>query len=577
MANRELVNIFTEIADLLEIKGEDAFRVNAYRKAARALDGLTEDVADLLAGGRLKDVPGIGKGTLEKITQFLTAGRIDLHEELLASIPEGLPALLQIPGLGPKKVQAAWRKLGVEGIEDLKRVIASGELAALSGFGAKSVENIRAGIEFLERSAGRTPLGVAWPMATELVEALKAAAKVRTVEIAGSLRRGRETIGDVDLLCSGDDGARIIAAFTSLEAVAEVRAAGETKATVLVDTPEGDALQVDLRVVPAESFGAALQYFTGSKEHNVRLRELAARKGWKLNEYGLFDGEKAIAGRDEAGIYARLGLPLIPPELREDRGEIENAAALPVLIETGDIRGDLHMHSTHSDGRNTIEEMVAAARQRGYEYIAICDHSKTEVIANGMSADRLLRQIEEIRTLNKRLKGITVLAGCECDILGDGSLDFPDEVLAECDLVVASIHMGMGQDRARVTGRTIRAMENPYVTIIGHPTGRLLGEREAMDLDMDAVFRAAADTHTALELSASWHRLDLKDTHARQAAAAGVMMAINTDAHRIEQLDYMPYGVRTARRGWVTKESVLNTRTLAGLRKWIARKRRGTG
>jgi len=573
MANRELANIFSQIADLLELKGEDPFRVNAYRKAARAVEGLTEDVADLLAAGKLDSVPGIGKSTAQKIAQYVKEGRIDKHAELLASVPEGLPALLQIPGLGPKKIQAAWKRLHVESLDDLKKAIDSGKLAELPGFGAKSVENIRQGIEFLERSAGRTPLGIAWPVASTLAESLKTAADLPRVEIAGSLRRGRETIGDVDLLCSSPRGEDVIRTFTTLAMVKAVRAAGDTKGTVLVETPAGGDLQVDLRVVPAESFGAALQYFTGSKEHNIRLRELAARKKWKLNEYGLFDGDRQIAGRDEAGIYRKLDLPFIEPELREDRGEVERADSLPALIALEDIRGDLHMHSTYSDGRHTIEEMATAAKKRGYEYIAICDHSRSQAIANGMPAERLLRQIREIRALNRRLKGITILAGCECDILSDGTLDYPDEVLAECDLVVASIHMGMGQDRAKVTRRTIQAMENPYVTIIGHPTGRLLGRREAMDLDIDEVIKAAVRTHTALELSASWQRLDLKDTHARQAVEAGAMLAINTDAHSAEQLDQMDYGVRTAKRGWVTKEAVINTRTLAGLKKFLVKKR----
>jgi len=574
MINRELASIFGQIADLLEITGGDPFRVSAYRRAARTIEGLAEDAADLLKAGTLEEVPGIGKSTVEKIRQYVAEGKIDLHQELLASVPKGLPALLQIPGLGPKKVQAAWKKLNVQDLEDLKKSIASGQLAALPGFGAKSVDNIRAGIEFLERSAGRTPLGVAWPVARTLAEALKAAAKVRRVEVTGSLRRWCETIGDVDLLVAGTEGSRIIRTFTSLPMVREVRAAGETKGSVLVATPEGTDVQVDVRVVPRESFGAALQYFTGSKEHNVRLRELAIRKKWKLNEYGLFDGDKQIAGEDEAGIYRKLGLPLIPPELREDRGEIDNAARLPKLLEDGDIRGDLHMHSTYSDGRNTIEEMAEAAQALGYEYIAICDHSRSETIANGMPVERLFRQIEEIRRLNKTLKGITVLAGCECDILAGGKLDYPDDVLAQLDLVIASVHTGLGQDRKTVTARTIKAMQNPYVAVIGHPTGRLLGRREAMDIDIDAVIKAAVETHTALELNASWQRLDLKDTHARQAVEAGAVLALGTDAHSTEQLETMAYGVRTARRGWVAKDGVLNTRTLAALRKFIETKRR---
>jgi len=575
MGNADLARIFNQVADLLEIKGEDRFRVNSYRNVARTIADLEEDACELLAAGKLKDIRGIGKGTLEKITQYCREGRIDLHAELLASVPEGLPALLKIPGLGPKKVQLMWERLNVCCLEDLKAAIASGALAGLPGMGAKSVERIRAGIEFLERGAGRTPLGVAWPLAQGLAEALKAAAGLDRVEIAGSLRRGRETIGDVDLLCASDDGPRVIEAFCDLPQVTRVLARGDTKGSVLVRTELGTELQVDLRVVPPASFGAALAYFTGSKEHNIRLRELALRRKWRLNEYGLFEGDRLIAGQDEESIYRALGLCFIPPELREDRGEIERTAELAGLLDPADIRGDLHVHSTYSDGANTIREMALAARRRGYAYIAICDHSRSQVIANGMPAERLLEQIEEIRKVNRTLDGITILSGCECDILSDGRLDFPDEVLARCDFVVASIHSGLRGDRATVTARTLRAMQNPYVTAIGHPTGRKIGEREAMDIDIEEVIRAAARTHTALEVNASWQRLDLKDTHVELARAAGVRLTINTDAHSAEQLGMMEYGVRTARRGWAEKGSVVNTLELDDLKAWIAVKRTG--
>lgn len=574
MANKELTAIFSQMADLLEIQDADPFRINSYRKAARSIDDLTEDVADLAAEGRLTGIPGVGKSMTEKILQYLKHGSIDLHKELLASVPKGLPALLDIPGLGPKKVRLLWQRLGIQGVDDLVRALDAGTVAQLPGMGEKSAAKIRKGIEFLKKSAGRAPLGVAWPLAQEVIEALKEATGVKHVEIAGSLRRARETIGDVDLLCAAEDGGRIIAVFTKLPIVTSVLAEGDTKGAVLASRPDGGELQIDLRVVPPDSFGAALQYFTGSKEHNVRLRELAAKKKWKLNEYGLFDGGKRLAGRDEAGIYRKLGLPFLPPEVREDRGEFERASEAAALVTLDDIRGDLHMHTTASDGRNTLEEMVEAARARGYQYIAICDHSQSSAIANGLSADKLLRSIERVRDLNAKLKGFTVFAGTECDILAGGRLDYPDEVLAECDFVVASIHAGLGQDRRTVTERTIAAMRNPYVTIIGHPTGRLLGRREPMDLDIEAVIREAAATGTALEISASWQRLDLKDVHAQQAAAGGAMLAINTDAHSTDQLDMMEYGVRTARRGWVKASSVLNALTTAELRKFLSRKRK---
>jgi len=573
-ANKELATVFEQIADLLEIQGADPFRVNSYRRAARTVKDLSEDIALIARQGRLQDIPGIGKGTAEKIQQYLATGKIELHQELLAQVPEGLPRLLEIPGLGPKKVALAWKRLGVTGLDELKRAIASGTLAELPGMGAQSVKKIAEGIAFLERSRGRTPLGVAWPIAAEICEHLRSHKQVKRVEPAGSLRRGRETIGDVDILCDSAAGKKVVEAFTSLPRVVRVLAAGATKGSVVVNTDEGNELQVDLRVVPSASFGAALQYFTGSKEHNVRLRELAIKKKYKLSEYGLFRGDKQIAGKTEKSIYTKLGLEYIPPELREDRGEIDAAGNLPRLVELADIRGDLHVHTTASDGRDTIEQMAAAARELGDEYLGICDHSASSTIANGLSPERMLKHIEAIRTVARKTKDIAILVGCECDILANGKLDYPDEILSQCEIVTASIHSGLGQSRSTVTKRTIAAMENPYVNIIGHPTGRLLGKREAMDLDIEAVIKAAVETNTALEVNAAWQRLDLKDTHVRQAVEAGAMIVINTDAHSTGELGSMRrYGVQTARRGWADKRSVLNTRPLAELRKFLRAKR----
>ncbi|HOW72487.1 MAG TPA: DNA polymerase/3'-5' exonuclease PolX [Phycisphaerae bacterium] len=572
MVNAELVKRFEQIADLLEIKGEDRFRINSYRRAARAIDDLTEDVAALAERDELETVPGIGKSTAERIRQFLAEGRITLHEELMASLPAGLLKVMSIPGLGPKKVGALYHELGVGSIEDLQVAIAAGKVEQLSGFGAKSVAKIQEGIGFLARSAGRTPLGVGYAIAESLRSRVAALPGVKRVIPAGSLRRGRETLGDIDLLCEAADGQAVIDAFSKLPEVSGVRASGDTKASILVASPEGGDIQVDLRVLPAESFGAALQYFTGSKEHNVRLREIAIKKGCKLNEYGLFKGEKLIAGKEEAEIYAKLGLPFIPPELREDRGELERE--LPKLIELTDIRGDLHMHTTASDGRNSIEEMAKAAKERGYSYIAVTEHSRSSAIAGGLSIEDLKRHIKRIRAADGKVEEITVLAGIECDILSDGALDYPDELLAQLDWVIASIHAAQGQDRARVTARTIAAMENPYVNVIGHPSGRLLGRRDAMDLDWEALFKAAAKTGTAMEVSASWQRLDLKDVHIRQAIEAGCRLCIDTDAHDTNQLDQLMLGIVTARRGWATAEDVVNTWPLAKLKKWIAAKRK---
>lgn len=572
MVNAELVKRFEQIADLLEIKGEDRFRINSYRRAARAIDDLSDDIATLAQRDQLESIPGIGKSTAERIRQFLAEGRITLHEDLLASLPAGLLKVMNIPGLGPKKVGALYHELGVGSIEDLEAAIAAGKVEQLSGFGAKSVAKIREGMEFLARSAGRTPLGIGYAIAESLRNRVAALPGVRRVVPAGSLRRGRETLGDIDLLCEADDGPAVISAFTKLPEVSGVRASGDTKGSILVASPEGGQIQVDLRVLPAESFGAALQYFTGSKEHNVRLRELAIKKGYKLNEYGLFKGEKRIAGEQEADIYAKLGLPFIPPELREDRGEVEGE--LPKLIELADIRGDLHMHTTASDGRCSIEEMAWAAKERGYSYIAITEHSRSSAIAGGLSIEDLKRHIKRIRAADGKVEGITLLAGIECDILSDGRLDYPDELLAQLDWVVASIHAAQGQDRTKVTARTIAAMHNPYVNVIGHPSGRLLGHRDAMDLDWDAVFQAAARTGAGLEVSASWQRLDLKDSHIRQAIEAGCRVCIDTDAHDTRQLDQLMLGILTARRGWATAEDVVNTWPLAKLKKWIAEKRR---
>lgn len=574
MANSELAAIFSQIADLLDIQGEDSFRVNAYRRAGRAIEDLTQDVRELAANGELANVPGIGKATREKIDQYLATGKIELHQELLRSLPAELPALLDIPGLGPKKVGLLHKELGITSMADLKEAIAAGKLARVKGFGVKSIEQILHGMEFVQRATGRTPLGLALPIGLELAQAVTQIPSVSQVDIAGSLRRGAETIGDLDLVCESPNGAAVVKEFTALPNVVSVVGAGDTKGSVVVKRRDGFDIRAQLRVVPEESYGAALLYFTGSKEHNIRLRELAGKKGWKLNEWGLFDGEKRLAGKTEEEIYKKLGLPWFPPETREDRGEIEAGMDMPALIERRDIRGDLHTHTHESDGTMSAEDMARAAKAMGYEYIAVTDHSRSSVIANGLTLDRMWRQIERIRRLDGLLDGITVLVGCECDILADGKLDYPDSVLTACDLVVASVHAGLRGDVKKNTVRTIRAMENPFVTIIGHPTGRRLGQREEMELDMGEIIKAAAQTGTALELNSSWQRLDLNDRYVRMARDAGVMIAIDTDAHAAAQMEQIELGIRIARRGWLRKEDVLNTRRLAGLKAWIARKRK---
>lgn len=575
MVNAELVRAFERIADLMEIDGADTFRINSYRRAARTIKDLSEDIAVVAAEERLTDLPGIGKGTADRIRQFLETGRIDALGELEAKFPPGLPRLLEIPGLGPKKVALTYSKLGVKDVADLKKVIESGELALLPGLGEASVKKIADGIRFLESSGGRTPLGRALPIAEAFAERVRKLLGVKQVELAGSLRRGAETIGDIDILCDSDDGEAVIRQFVGFEGVKRVLVSGSTKGSITVDLGKEREVQIDLRVVESESFGAALQYFTGSKEHNVRLRERAAAKKWRLNEYGLFDGEKCIAVKREADIYRKFGLPFIPPELREDRGEL-NLKKTPELVTLDDIRGDLHMHTLASDGKCSIEEMAAAAGKLGYDYIAICDHSKSSVIANGLSVERMKKHIRAIRAAAENATGIAVLVGCECDILPDGSMDYPDEILSECDWVVASIHSAMGSgvsDKLSPTERTIAAMENRYVSAIGHPTGRLINKRAPMELDMAAVVKVAVRTHTILEVNANWMRLDLKDLHVRLALEAGASVVINTDAHHTDQLLQMRYGITTARRGGATRKDVVNCWTLSSLRKQIAKKR----
>ncbi|UCG15097.1 MAG: DNA polymerase/3'-5' exonuclease PolX [Phycisphaerales bacterium] len=573
MINADLARAFERIADLMEITGGDRFRVNSYRRVSRTIGDLTDDIADIAARGKLTDLPGVGKGTADRIAQFLETGTIDVLDDLESRLPVGLPELLSIPGMGPKKVAAVHEKLGVGGTDDLKRVIESGELANLPGFGETSVKRIADGIAFLETSGGRTALGIAQPLAEAQAERVAGIRGVKRVAVAGSLRRGAETIGDVDLLCEASNGREVVEAFVNAAVVKRVLASGDTKGSVTVESPDRRELQIDLRVVPAESYGAALQYFTGSKEHNVRLRELAVNRKWRLNEYGLFDGETRLAGATEEEIYARLGLPCFPPELREDRGEFEDPGCVDDLLDLSDIRGDLHVHTIASDGMATIEEMAKAAKALGYKYIAICDHSKSSAIANGLSTERMERHIEDIRAVERKLKGIAVLVGCEVDILSDGSLDYPDDILRECDLVTASIHFGMQGAKTSPTRRTLAAMENPYVNIIGHPTGRLLGQRPPMDVDMAAIVKGAAESGTALEINAAWARLDLKDIHVRQAIDAGAMLAVCTDAHSTGGLATIGYGVTTARRGRAAKRHVLNARPLGRVRQWLAGKR----
>jgi DNA polymerase (family 10) len=573
VTNADVARVFSQIADMMEINGEDPFRINSYRRVARTVADLALDINDVAERGELGSLPGVGKASTAKIQELLETGKLTLREQLAEKVPDSLLQLLAIPGMGPKKVALLWKERGIESLDDLKQAIEKQRLDGLKGFGAKSIEQMRHGIDFLQRSAGRTRLGIAWIIAEMMREAVCGMKGVKRCEHAGSLRRGCETVGDLDLLCIATDGERIVKRFTELGNVTRVLAAGATKGSVLVDALSGREIQVDLRVVPEESFGAAWQYFTGSKEHNVRLRERAVKRGWSLNEYSLSEGDRVIASRNEADIYAALDLPHFPPELREDRREFELTEIPADLLTLADIRGDLHLHTTASDGRNTPAEMIAAAQALGYKYICITDHSQSSAIANGLKPDRLERHIAAVRKLAAEMKGMTVWIGAEVDILGGGKLDYSDKLLAQLDFVIASVHVGMGTDIAANTRRTLAAIRNPYVNLIAHPTGRLIGKRDAMPLDVEAVCKEAARTGTALEINASNWRLDLKDQHARLAREHGVTISINTDAHAIDKLNQMLFGVATARRAWLCKKDVLNTWTIKQIEKFVHAKR----
>ncbi|MDY7010111.1 MAG: DNA polymerase/3'-5' exonuclease PolX [Planctomycetota bacterium] len=581
MGAEDIAAIFAEMADVLEILGEDRFRINSYRKSARVIEETPEDIAALSESGRLQDLPGIGKATAAKITEYLQTGKVRRHEELRKKIPPGLLELLTVQGLGPKTIAKLWKQAKITSLDDLRAALAehADRLEAVEGMGAKKVAQLAESISFAESVSGRFRLDEAGVVADALRETVSACNGAGRVEVAGSFRRRRETVGDIDILCeSGEkDAPKIIAAFTAADGVTKVLAAGATKASVVID----GRIQADLRVVPTGSFGSALQYFTGSKAHNVALREIAVKRKMKLNEYGLFKEtasglSRQIAGGDEEGIYSALGLEPIRPELREDRGELTVAAKgnLPKLIGLKDIRGDLHMHTTASDGSGAIEEMIRACRAMGYKYMAITDHSKSQVQANGLDEARLERHVAAIRTAAKKYKDILVLTGIEVDIFKDGSLDFSDDVLAELDFVTASPHSALSQGRTEATRRLIRAIENPYVHVIGHPTGRLINKRAGMEIDIAKVAEAAAANDTALEVNAHPWRLDLRDVHIRVAVDAGAKLLICTDAHSAaggSDLSLMRFGVDTARRGWATAADVINTRTPAALKKWLKR------
>ncbi len=567
--NREVAAVLYEMAELLELHAENRFKIIAYSKAARAIESLQEDIVRVCREKRLEALPGVGKAIAAKVEEFLRTGQIQAHQELLAKTPPGLSQLLQISGLGPKTIALLNEKLGVTGLDDLERAAKEHRIRRLPRMGPTKEANIIKSIERYRKRSTRILYSSAEPAVQQIMSFLQGLEGLEHITAAGSFRRARETVGDIDILATAARPEEVIAAFVRMPLVEEVLAKGPTKASVIVR----DTIQVDLRIVEHRSFGTVLQYFTGSKEHNVRLRQIALDRGYSLSEYSLTrlsDSQDLFFDREE-DVYTALGLPYIQPEMREDRGEIEAAlqGRLPDLVALSDMRGDLHVHSNWSDGRATLAEMAHAARDLGYEYIAVCDHSPSVGIAGGLSAERLSQKMQAVAAANEDLEGITILMGAEVDIKADGKLDYSDELLEQCDVVVASVHMAQQQTERALTGRLISAIENENVDVIAHPTGRIIGQREAYDLDLQAVFEAAARTGTALEINAYPSRLDLDDVNAKAAKEAGVRIAINSDAHDTEQLLVMKYGLNVARRGWLERKDILNAMPLQELRSFL--------
>src|SRR5262245_10905035 len=572
MQNAEVVKIFEELGDLLEIQNANPFRVRAYRNAARTLGDLPESLAEIVADSdrRLEDIPGIGHDLAEKIKTIVSTGTLPQVEELRAQVPAGVVEMLRIPGLGPKKAAALFKELSIVNLEMLKAAAESGAVAKLKGFGEKTAKSILEGLQHVAQSGSRVYFAEAQPLAEAILADLRKAPGVHEAEVAGSFRRRRETVGDLDVLVTADDSTAPMNLVAAHPLVEKVLARGETKLRVRLK----EGIEMDVRVVPAESYGAALQYFTGSKAHNIVVRKRAQDRGLKINEYGVFRGEEAIAGRTEEEVYATVDLPWIPPELREDRGEIERAekGTLPRLIEVGDIRGDLHMHTTATDGQATIDEMIEAAKARGLKYIAITDHSKRVSMANGLDAGRLRAHWKEIDKIRKRAKGIEVLHGIECDILEDATLDLPDDVLAEADWVIAVLHYGLKQPREQIMKRLMTAIRNPHVCVLGHLTGRMLGKRPGAEMNRDEVLKAAADHGVMVEINAHPSRLDIDDVGAAAAKDLGIPIVISTDAHSTTGLGVMQYGVFQARRAGLEAKDVANARTWPQFKKLLRKK-----
>ena len=574
MINLDMARIFDEIADIFEVKGENPFKIRAYRRAARTIESLTQDLKGIAERGgvsELKKIPGVGDAIAKKILEIAETGDCKKHIELKQEVPSGVLELLAIPRVGPKTIAKVHDELGISSIADLEEAAKLHKLETLPGLGATVEENILKGIAQYRRYKGRVLLSEALPRAESIVTELKKFDAVDKIIIAGSLRRMRETIGDIDILVVSNRPRAVMDAFTSLDGVEDIVAKGDTKSSIVLR-----GINVDLRVVDEASFGAAAHYFTGSKHHNIRIRELGMKQGLKINEYGIFRGDERIGGEDEADVFASVGLAYIPPELREDRGEIEAAKAnrIPELVAANDIKGDLHVHTNWSDGKNSIEEMALTAISAGYEYIAVADHSPAVGIAGGMNEDKITKREVEIEKVNKRFEdegiNFSVLSASEVDIKSDFSMDFPDDILESLDVVVGAIHTKFAQDRETMTKRIVTAMENPNVDIIAHPTGRLLGKRDPYEVDMEQLMESAKATGTIMELNSFPGRLDLNDIHCKMAKDYGVLIAISTDAHDAMQMrDVIKYGVATARRGWLEPKDVVNTRGLEDIRELL--------
>ena len=568
--NSDVADLFNEIADLLEIKGSNQFRVRAYRNAARTVGALSQSVEDLLARNEdLTRLPGIGKDLSGKIGEIVKTGKLRLLEELKAELPPGLSDLMKIGGLGPKRILILHQKLGISDVNELRKAVSEKKIRELRGFGEKTEQAIMEEIERMKGTEKRIKIVVAEEIANSLLNYLKKSKGAKELTVAGSYRRRKETVGDLDILATAEKDSDIMDRFVGYEDTEKVVSKGTTRSTILLRT----GVHVDLRVVPEASYGAALHYFTGSKAHNIAVRTLGVKKNLKINEYGVYKGDRRIAGRTEEEVFSHVGLSFIDPELREDMGEIEAAMSgqLPKLVTLNDIRGDLHVHTKLTDGRNTLEEMADAAKKKGYHYLAVTEHSKHVTVARGLKAEQLAKRIKEIDWFNKK-SGILILKSIELDILEDGSLDLPDDILKELDLTVCSVHYKFNLPREKQTERIIRAMDNPYFTILAHPTGRLINERKPYEVDMERVMKAAKERGCFMELNAHPDRLDLLDTDCKMAKDMGVKVALSTDAHSTGDLDYMRFGIGQARRGWLEADDVLNTQSWGKIKKLLKKR-----